>query len=41
MGNEKCDWILGLLREKGLSIHNIAKNLKIGVGTTQRILAVA
>ena len=29
-----------LLREKGLSIHNIAKNLKIGVGTTQKILSV-
>ncbi len=28
-----------LLREKGLSIHNIAKQLKIGVGTTSKILA--
>jgi DNA invertase Pin-like site-specific DNA recombinase len=30
-----------LLREKGHSIHNIAKSLHIGVGTTQKILAVA
>jgi DNA invertase Pin-like site-specific DNA recombinase len=28
-----------LLREKGLSIHNIARQLKIGVGTTSKILA--
>jgi DNA invertase Pin-like site-specific DNA recombinase len=28
-----------LLREKGLSIHNIAKQLRIGVGTTSKILA--
>lgn len=28
-----------LLREKGHSIHNIAKQLRIGVGTTQKILA--
>ena len=27
-----------LLREKGHSIHTIAKQLRIGVGTTQRIL---
>ena len=30
-----------LLREKGHSIHNIAKSLHIGVGTTQKILASA
>jgi DNA invertase Pin-like site-specific DNA recombinase len=30
-----------LLREKGHSIHNIAKQLKIGVGTTQRLLKEA
>ena len=30
-----------LLREKGHSIHNIAKSLHIGVGTTQKILAAA
>lgn len=30
-----------LLREKGHSIHNIAKQLHIGVGTTQKILAAA
>jgi DNA invertase Pin-like site-specific DNA recombinase len=28
-----------LLRERGLSIHEIAKNLHIGVGTTSKILA--
>jgi DNA invertase Pin-like site-specific DNA recombinase len=28
-----------LLRSKGASIHNIAKQLKIGVGTTTKILA--
>jgi DNA invertase Pin-like site-specific DNA recombinase len=28
-----------LLRERGLSIHRIAKELKIGVGTTSKILA--
>jgi DNA invertase Pin-like site-specific DNA recombinase len=27
-----------LLRDRGLSIHNIAKQLQIGVGTTQKIL---
>jgi DNA invertase Pin-like site-specific DNA recombinase len=30
-----------LLRDKGLSIHNIAKQLQIGVGTTQKILLAA
>lgn len=30
-----------LLREKGHSIHNIAKQLRIGVGTTSKILAAA
>ncbi len=30
-----------LLREKGLSVHNIAKQLRIGVGTTQKILTAA
>jgi len=30
-----------LLREKGHSIHNIAKSLRIGVGTTQKILKAA
>jgi DNA invertase Pin-like site-specific DNA recombinase len=30
-----------LLREKGHSIHTIAKQLRIGVGTTQKILAAA
>ena len=30
-----------LLRERGHSIHNIAKQLHIGVGTTQKILAAA
>ncbi|MGH2478047.1 MAG: recombinase family protein [Stellaceae bacterium] len=30
-----------LLREKGHSIHNIAKSLHIGVGTTQKILRAA
>ena len=30
-----------LLREKGHSIHSIAKDLHIGVGTTQKILAAA
>lgn len=28
-----------LLRDKGFSIHNIAKTLKIGVGTTSKLLA--
>lgn len=32
---------VSLLREKGHSIHNIAKQLKIGVGTTQRLLQEA
>jgi DNA invertase Pin-like site-specific DNA recombinase len=32
---------VSLLREKGHSIHNIAKQLKIGVGTTQRLLQQA
>jgi len=39
--NEAVTTSVKLLREKGLSIHNIAKQLKIGVGTTQRILAAA
>jgi len=30
-----------LLRSKGLSLHKIAKQLKIGVGTTTKILAAA
>ena len=30
-----------LLRSKGMSIHAIAKNLRIGIGTTQKILAAA
>ena len=30
-----------LLRQKGLSIHNIAKQLKIGVGTTHKILSAS
>jgi DNA invertase Pin-like site-specific DNA recombinase len=29
------------LRDDGLSIHRIAKHLKIGVGTTRRILMAA
>jgi DNA invertase Pin-like site-specific DNA recombinase len=37
--NENTKVAVKLLREKGTSIHNIAKQLKIGVGTTQRILA--
>jgi hypothetical protein len=28
-----------LLRQKGMSIHRIARELKIGVGTTSKILA--
>lgn len=39
--NEAVTTSVRLLRERGLSIHNIAKQLKIGVGTTQRILAIA
>jgi DNA invertase Pin-like site-specific DNA recombinase len=39
--NEAVTTSVRLLREKGLSIHNIAKQLKIGVGTTQRILSAA
>ena len=30
-----------LLRDRGLSIHNIAKQLQIGVGTTQKLLLAA
>jgi DNA invertase Pin-like site-specific DNA recombinase len=30
-----------LLRSKGMSIHNIAKNLRIGVGTASKILSAA
>ena len=30
-----------LLKERGLSIHRIAKQLHIGVGTTSKILAAA
>jgi len=30
-----------LLRSKGLSLHKIAKQLRIGVGTTSNILKVA
>ncbi len=37
--NEAVTTSVRLLRDKGLSIHNIARQLKIGVGTTQRILA--
>ena len=37
--NEAVTTSVRLLREKGLSIHRIAQELKIGVGTTQRILA--
>ncbi len=37
--NENTKVAVKLLREKGTSIHNIAKQLQIGVGTTQRLLA--
>ena len=37
--NENTKIAVKLLREKGTSIHNIAKQLRIGVGTTQRLLA--
>jgi len=39
--NESLCTSVRLLRERGLSIHNIAKNLKIGVGTTHKILKAA
>ncbi len=39
--NEAVVTSVRLLREKGLSIHNIAKQLRIGVGTTQKILMAA
>jgi DNA invertase Pin-like site-specific DNA recombinase len=39
--NSNTKIAVSLLREKGHSIHNIAKQLKIGVGTTQRILKEA
>ena len=37
--NENTKIAVKLLREKGTSIHNIAKQLRIGVGTTQKLLA--
>lgn len=39
--NEAVITSVKLLREKGYSIHHIAKELRIGVGTTQRILKAA
>ena len=39
--NSNTKVAVSLLREKGHSIHNIAKQLKIGVGTTQRLLKEA
>lgn len=39
--NSNTSVAVKLLREKGHSIHSIAKQLRIGVGTTQRILAAA
>lgn len=39
--NSNTKVVVSLLREKGHSIHNIAKQLKIGVGTTQRLLKEA
>ena len=39
--NSNTKVAVSLLREKGHSIHNIAKQLRIGVGTTQRILQEA
>ena len=39
--NEAVKTSVVLLRSKGLSLHKIAKQLKIGVGTTTKILAVA
>ncbi len=39
--NSNTKVAVSLLREKGHSIHNIAKQLKIGVGTTQRLLQEA
>lgn len=39
--NSNTKVAVSLLREKGHSIHSIAKQLKIGVGTTQRLLKEA
>lgn len=39
--NESVITSVKLLREKGCSIHRIAKELRIGVGTTSKILAAA
>ncbi len=39
--NDSVRTSVRLLREKGHSIHKIAKQLRIGVGTTQKILAAA
>lgn len=39
--NESVITSVKLLRERGCSIHNIAKQLRIGVGTTSKILAAA
>ena len=39
--NESVIISVRLLREKGHSIHSIARQLRIGVGTTQKILAAA
>jgi DNA invertase Pin-like site-specific DNA recombinase len=39
--NEAVIASVRLLRERGLSIHNIARQLGIGVGTAQKILATA
>ncbi|MCX6976061.1 MAG: recombinase family protein [Verrucomicrobia bacterium] len=39
--NDSVRTSVRLLREKGLSVHKIAKQLRIGVGTTSRILQSA
>ena len=39
--NDSTKTAVKLLREKGASIHRIAKELRIGVGTTSRILKAA
>jgi putative DNA-invertase from lambdoid prophage Rac len=39
--NDSTKTAVKLMREKGASIHRIAKELRIGVGTTSRILKAA
>jgi DNA invertase Pin-like site-specific DNA recombinase len=39
--NDAVTTSVRLLRERGMSIHKIAKQLEIGVGTTVKILAAA